>query len=258
MRIDPAAISGALSSPVKQLQAEQAPTAQRLTVAKKKAHHDAAELGKAALNAAKPVELGRTPGALKAQHRQAAALSAQAPTHNLDSPRPAADAPAVPTTPTTPSHDSRMAAFLESYGANRGDNRYNEKFDLDGDGVIGFSDLNALLSQPAEQADPRVFTGADLDGLLASFNKSLGDDGFNPEYDLNQDGVVNFTDLNSLVQNLSPDAAAGSPAASEITGLLGAFNRREGQDGFDARFDYDNDGVVSFMDLNHLLDELAG
>lgn len=257
MRIDPGAISGALNNTAgasRPIQADPAATPQRIAVVKKKqaAALDAAELGKAALNPAKPVDLGRTPAAVKAQLRQAAAQSSAPPAHSLDGPRPAAE-------PPTPPADSRMASFLASYGASKGDSRFNEKFDLDGDGVIGFSDLNALLSQPAEPAaEQRVFTSGDLDGLLKSFNSRLGDDGFNPEYDLNQDGVIDFTDLNNLVNNLSPDAVSESPVATEVTGLLGAFNRREGQEGFDARFDYDNDGVVSFADLNQLLDQLTG
>ncbi|MBL0922044.1 MAG: hypothetical protein IBJ10_07930 [Phycisphaerales bacterium] len=254
MRIDPGAVSAAITGPVKQAQADPSQHAQRAVIAKKKAARlDAAELGKAALTPAQPVDLGRTPAAARAQLQQAVAQGPTYPAHNVDSPRPAAD----PT--TTPAADSRMAQFLASYGAAKGDSRYNDKFDLDGDGVIGFSDLNALLSQPAEPATPqRVFGASDLDGLLQAFNSRLGDSGFNPEYDLNQDGVIDFTDLNNMVNNMAPEAAAQSPAAAELTGLLGAFNKRTGQEGFDARFDYDNDGVVSFMDLNKLLDELTG
>ncbi len=250
MRIDPGVVSASIAGTAKAIQAQPTPAASRAIIQKKAQQADAAELGKAT-HKARPVDLGRTPGALKAQHRQAIAQSATPPVANTDAVRPPTEPPVTPT-------DSRLQDFLAAYGATKGDGRYSEKFDLDGDGVIGFADLNTLLSQPAETTqDQRVFTAADLDSLLASFNSRLGDANYNPEFDFDQDGVINFADLNRLVENLAPEAAKESPAANELTGFLGAYNRRDGQDGFDARFDYDNDGVVSFSDLNHLLDQLT-
>lgn len=194
-------------------------------------------------------DLSRSPAALNAQLRRAEAqLSTAAGAQQPTGPKQAGR--------------STLDAVLNAFGAVKGDKNFREALDIDGDGRIGFGDLNALLSGP-ESTDPlesaadpsKTFTAQDLDDLLNSFNARKGDENFRPDLDLDGDGVIGFSDLNALIQGLGDDVQ--SEPATRLKGLLSSYNASEGAEGFDARFDFDGDGVVSFTDLNTLLEELT-
>jgi Ca2+-binding EF-hand superfamily protein len=140
----------------------------------------------------------------------------------------------------------------------------------------------------ADSAPRQVFNQSHLDGLLASFGARSGDASYDPAFDHNGDGVIDFSDLNNVLSNFEPPAteqpaaqgaapgaqapvapaeaeepAGATPAPApadgetfgpgDLSGLLQAFGRRAGEQGYDARFDINSDGVVDFSDLNSAL-----
>ncbi|MFG0294026.1 MAG: hypothetical protein ACF8MJ_12850 [Phycisphaerales bacterium JB050] len=93
--------------------------------------------------------------------------------------------------------------LLESFGAQVGDENYSEALDLDGDGIIGLEDLNAMLANLSAQAQPGTYSQSHIDQLTAAFGASTGDDNFVAELDLNGDGTLNLADLNAMLASMS-------------------------------------------------------
>lgn len=61
-------------------------------------------------------------------------------------------------------------------------------------------------SQPA----PRVFSEKDIDGVLARWGATSGQNNFSSEFDVNGDGQINLADLAHITQNLPPNAPGGT------------------------------------------------
>ena len=218
-------------------------------------------------------------------------------------------APAAPLaeTPATPADP--LAELLKSFGQRAGDEGFKSELDANGDGVINFADLNAALNksggesappqtggplpvdvdplaanpasladepgdaavpadgdteagaigQPASTTDdgegPASFTSADIDLLLGSFGAQAGSEGFNSQYDFDNDGVINFGDLNELLSRVSGDANVQQQSLlDQLTERIGSST---GDERFNPSLDFDNDGVINFGDLNTLLTNLA-
>lgn len=115
----------------------------------------------------------------------------------------------------------------------------------------------ANTSSPAQQApagaQPR-YTPDDLTGLINTFGKRDGDQGFNPAFDLDGDGKVDFNDLNSLLSNLGQPVTG--EAQQHLTSVLGAFGAQTGDPRYNPDLDYGNKGYIGFVDLNRALDSL--
>jgi Ca2+-binding EF-hand superfamily protein len=105
-----------------------------------------------------------------------------------------------------------------------------------------------------EEEGPAVFTAEDVDRALGAFGTSEGDDAFNSAYDFDNDGVINFGDLNELLSRIGAGANAQQTLLDQLTERFGASN---GDERFNANLDFDNDGVINFGDLNTLLANLA-
>ncbi len=115
-----------------------------------------------------------------------------------------------------------------------------------------------------------------MQGMRDAFFTRSGEDGFDAELDLNQDGVINVRDLAIVRQKLAsagvpvtdvsdpvPDTSAATAqvmsapqtdtestaAGGTLDALKAAFYTREGEDGFNAAVDFNNDGVINAVDL---------
>jgi len=94
--------------------------------------------------------------------------------------------------------------LMEAFGAQIGDEAYNEALDLDGDGIIGLNDLNLMLLNLSEtQSAPENPAVSAVDLLTAAFGLNKGDEGYIAELDLNGDGTIDLNDLNELLISLS-------------------------------------------------------
>ncbi len=93
--------------------------------------------------------------------------------------------------------------LLESFGAQAGDENYSDALDLDGDGIIGLQDLNAMLANLSAQPQPATYTQSHIDQLTAAFGASTGDENFVAQLDLNEDGTLNLADLNAMLASMS-------------------------------------------------------
>lgn len=76
---------------------------------------------------------------------------------------------------------------LERFGSARGDEGYDEKFDVDSDGVIGIEDMLKVL-RGFEQA-------SDFDRLVNAYGSSSRDSGYLAEFDYDEDGTIGIEDL---------------------------------------------------------------
>lgn len=83
---------------------------------------------------------------------------------------------------------------MERYGSTAGDDAYDQKYDLDGDGTIGMSDLLDVLADFEETTD--------LDRLMNAFGSTRTDTGFLAEFDYNNDGSIDVSDLLSHLKNM--------------------------------------------------------
>ena len=67
-------------------------------------------------------------------------------------------------------------AFVEHFGASRGDENYEAKYDLDGDGTIGFPDFLAFVDNFGKDVSPVVIPDANLRAVIAdSLGKASGE-----------------------------------------------------------------------------------
>lgn len=94
---------------------------------------------------------------------------------------------------------------LGAFGAGADDERFDPELDFDGDGQIGFPDLNELLARLDQGQSPQQTL---IDQLTDLFGLSANDQRFNPALDFDNDGVINFTDLNTLLARLAESRAA--------------------------------------------------
>ncbi len=122
--------------------------------------------------------------------------------------------------------------------------------------------VSATPAAPAQETPPATpdASQTDLNGLLAAYGAVNGDPRFDPRFDFNSDGRIDFNDLNTALSALAatpPKPVAQTFSLSDVTTLLSSYGRRQGEQGFDARFDTNNDGVVDFTDLNHVLSNLS-
>lgn len=108
--------------------------------------------------------------------------------------------------------------------------------------------------QPAPAGAQPRYTPDDLSGLINTFGKSTADEGFNPAFDLDGNGTVDFNDLNSLLSNLGQ--AVTSEGQQLLTSVLEAFGAQAGDPRYNPDLDHGNKGYIGFVDLNRALDSL--
>lgn len=92
-----------------------------------------------------------------------------------------------------------LPSLLFAYGSRLGESGFDQRFDFNSDGVIGFDDLNTALSSISPGAAQHATT---LEGLVNAFGLGQGSEGFAPEFDFDGDGFIGFADLNRLLDDL--------------------------------------------------------
>lgn len=169
-------------------------------------------------------------------------------------PAPVAPAATEQTTPASP--DDLVASILKSFGARSGDEGFNAALDVNGDGVINFSDLNAAVSAasvtPPTGGPSPIETPA---GVPAP--QGLGADAA----DEVAPTIAQATGA-PVAPSIPDDANTPDEprvyTLDDIELALGAFGTAEGEDGFNIDFDFDGDGRINFGDLNELLTRVGG
>ncbi len=192
--------------------------------------------------------------------------------------------------PTDPAQEaaSLLQSMRDAFFTRSGEDGFNAELDFNRDGVINIQDVAVLRQKVAsagvpvtDVADPAPDTsaataqvasvpptdtestagGGTLDPLRAAFYTREGDDGFNAAVDFNNDGVINAVDLGlarrgdaETTQPVPPTVTSagndgGNPVKETLNDLLAAFYTREGEDGYNAAVDFNNDGVINVRDL---------
>jgi Ca2+-binding EF-hand superfamily protein len=111
-------------------------------------------------------------------------------------------------------NDKDREALLQAWGSQSGDSRYSTDYDLDGDGRINAADLAILL------------------GSYAAESKAAGGE-----------------PLAAPTKPAEEPAPEASTEASASERVLAAWNKRAGEEGFDASLDANGDGVINSADL---------
>jgi len=107
-------------------------------------------------------------------------------------------------TPQSQFTQADIDLLLAAFGAQVGDEAYDEALDLNGDGIIGLDDLDMMLANFTNpQNGPESPAGSAIDQLMAAFGLNKGDDGFVAELDLNGDGTIDLNDLDALLSSMS-------------------------------------------------------
>lgn len=190
-----------------------------------------------------------------------AASNAAQDVHTISAPiaPPAQDTQPATGAATPDASQTDLNGLLAAYGAVAGDARFDARFDFNSDGRIDFNDLNTALSSLAPTPTPpesQVFSLSDVTTLLSSYGRREGEQGFDARFDTNSDGVVDFTDLNHVLSNLA--SPISSTQQQQLEGLIQGYGTGVGDPLYNASLDFDNDGRISFTDLNELLSRLAG
>lgn len=129
--------------------------------------------------------------------------------------------------------DADLQALFDSWGSS------DSQWDLNGDGTVDGGDLGIYL-QNAGNADAPPSENNEQAQTVINFMDSWGTD--NPEYDLNQDGVVDGGDLGLLLNNMNIEVEP-----SQVQAFMSAWGTSS------TEFDFNNDGIVDGADLGILL-----
>jgi len=116
-------------------------------------------------------------------------------------------------------------------------------------------------SDPVEETSGRVLRpGEQIDALKAAFGAKQGEDGYQAEYDIDGNGVIDLKDLLAKLSEVKQSSAATEPeptyTGADLDALLAAFGSKSGDEGFDASADLDGDGVVGLPDLLAMLKQM--
>ncbi|MGD9693445.1 MAG: dockerin type I domain-containing protein [Phycisphaerales bacterium] len=186
-----------------------------------------------------------------------AAVAAQdALARSADSAEPAQDAAAASAAPPPELNVTQddLNGLLAAYGAVNGDARFDARFDYNNDGRIDFNDLNTALSsfsKTPSQPVPQTYTLDDVTSILSTYGRRAGEQGFDARFDTNNDGVVDFTDLNHVLSNISSPITQSQQ--QQLEGVIEGYGAGVGDPRYNAAYDVDNDGRISFRDLNAVL-----
>lgn len=190
---------------------------------------------------------------------------------------------AIGAAPTQSAAERVMNELRASFFAVKGEANYNEKVDLNHDGVVNPLDL-ALAREKilgGAQPDPTVDpvdsdSPSMLESIRAAFFSRKGDSSYSAAADLNGDGVVNVQDLGlaraRVEKQTQPETAAlesaGQTAVApgttppvvddqtedanapiDMAAFRTAFFARSGDENFNASLDFNDDGVINVQDL---------
>lgn len=131
------------------------------------------------------------------------------------------------------STDADLKSLFDSWGSS------DSQWDLNSDGIVDGGDLGIYLQNGGNPQTPPNENNEQVQTVM-DFMDAWGTD--SPEFDLNQDGVVDGGDLGLLLNNLNIEAQA-----SEVQAFMSAW----GTDS--TEFDFNNDGIVDGADLGIML-----
>jgi hypothetical protein len=105
-----------------------------------------------------------------------------------------------------------------------------------------------------------------FNAIISAFGSQKGDANYNPDADLNADGLVNAVDWSIAKQKYSSpsdysavsNAVAGVPGVDDTFGysyglvnlVLDAFGTQKGDANYNAAADLNDDGLVNIVDFN--------
>lgn len=138
--------------------------------------------------------------------------------------------------------ESLLDRLRGSFGAVRGDKAYDESLDFDADGEITIGDYAIYSQKMAKPAPPS--TDDQLEQLTKAFGSSKGEDGYDPNVDFNEDGVVDIGDFAILSDRRR--------IAADLDALRAAYGATKGDDAYRADLDLDGDGEISIGDYSML------
>jgi len=155
--------------------------------------------------------------------------------------------PAEPAPLTPEDYDG----LVEAWGSRTGEEAFDGRFDLSGDGRIDGADLGLFLLQVGGPVRQR-FDQSDLQGLVDSFGAQSGDDRFRSEYDLNSDGRIDNDDLHEMLGRYDGPADFAE-LAPHLARLRDAWGAQAGQEAYRSEYDFNDDGLIDGADLGRLL-----
>lgn len=183
------------------------------------------------------------------------------------------DTPAIRPAEPAPSQ-SREERMRASFFSTAGDDSFDASADLNGDGRINFADAALLHNGSATQTRPAEPTPAGMAKRMQdAFFATKGDAGFDPALDMNNDGRINFADLQALRESAADkpgpvrptepvlddeDTSLSAPRDvpdqvpvndSLVDSVRAAFFANKHDASFNARADINEDGRVDFRDL---------
>lgn len=154
-----------------------------------------------------------------------------------------------------------LDSLLSAFGSRQGDGQFNSAFDFNGDGAVDFDDLNRLLSNfvpappaaPAQQAPPAsqptnpapaIAIGAEPEAIAPAAPEAAP-------------APVAITAPAAATPETKETTDGVTFLQGDLPAFLFSYGRSAGEAGFEARFDFNADGVIGFDDLNTALSNIS-
>ena len=147
-------------------------------------------------------------------------------------------------------------------------------WDSDGDGYGDYEEINSGTDPNDFSNNPGNSMVADLDGdfdvdgmdlslFLAALGSSTGQPWFLPDADFNNDGNIDFLDLDIIARAFGRNNIQKQPPEVDLDGdfdldgidlklFLSSFGSSSGDQNFLPRADFNNDGKIDMVDLNRI------
>ncbi len=93
-----------------------------------------------------------------------------------------------------------------------------------------------------------------FDEFVAAFGSTKADSNYNAKYDYNSDGKISILDYSALLNKFDPNSFKVT-APYSITGFLATMGKTKGQSGFNAIYDFNQDGRISILDYSILINK---
>ncbi len=154
--------------------------------------------------------------------------------------------PASSTSPREFSVD--LKSFKSKLGMKKGDSGYENRFDLNQDGIINLADLDKVAGIVGEKTTKNsvIIQFADFRN---AFGSQKGDLKFRRIYDLDNSNQINITDFSFISSIASSD---GANLTLEVSTFRGLFGKKASDPGFEAKYDLNKDGKIDVFDYSYI------
>ncbi|MFH1777986.1 MAG: dockerin type I domain-containing protein [Candidatus Omnitrophota bacterium] len=151
--------------------------------------------------------------------------------------------------------------FQQHYLTKVGDDNWDPLYDLTGDGFVNIADFGLFAksyqptSNPGDFNDDGYVGPGDLHLFQQHYLTKVGDDNWDPLYDLTGDGFVNITDFGLFAKSYQPTS---NPGDFNDDGNVGPedfhlfqqhYLTKVGDDNWDPLYDLTGDGFVNIADF---------